>query len=84
MEGQPADDGDNIMPSIKRVIDYSGLPYDRVLNLPTDMFLLMYKNSIMLELESTKEGRDYLGKCKRLNTTEIDMAAIARWKQNGS
>lgn len=72
------------MPSIKRVIDYSGLPYDRVLNLPTDMFLLMYKNSIMLELESTKEGRDYLDKCKRLNTTEIDMGAIARWKHNGS
>lgn len=64
------------MPAIKRVIDYSGLPFQQVLELPTDMFLLMYKNSIMSELESSKEGREYLDKCKRLNTTEIDIAAL--------
>lgn len=68
------------MPAIKRVIDYSGLPFQQVLELPTDMFLLMYKNSIMSELESSKEGREYLDKCKRLNTTEIDIAALRNFQ----
>lgn len=66
------------MPTIKRVIDYSGMDYKHVLELPADVFLLMVKNSIINELESTEEGRDYLEKCKRLNTTTIDKDAIRK------
>ena len=64
------------MPAIKRVIDYSGLDYNSVLNLPCDTFLLMNKNSVMAELESTEEGRQYLADCKRLQQEEPDEEAI--------
>lgn len=64
------------MPSIHRVIHYSGLNYNQVLELPCDVFLLMVKNDYLDELNGTEEGREYLEKCKRLNTTEIDIAAL--------
>lgn len=66
----------DIMSSIKRVIDYSGMDYKHVLELPTDVFLLMLKNSIVNELESTEEGRDYLDECKCLQETKPDRMAI--------
>lgn len=64
------------MPSIKRVIDYSGLNYYEALDLPCDTFQQMLKNSIVDELNSTEEGQEYLAKCKRLNTTEMDIEAL--------
>ena len=66
------------MPAIKRVIDYSGMDYKHVLELPYDVFLLMVKNSVIDELESTEEGREYLQKCKRLNTTGVDKTAFRK------
>lgn len=44
------------------------------------MFQLYLKNSIVDELSRTKEGREYLDKCKRLATTEIDLAAVLELK----
>ena len=64
------------MPSINRVIEYSGLDYNRVLKLPCDVFQLMLKNSIVKELNETEEGREYLSKCERLNTTTMDIKAL--------
>lgn len=58
------------MPAIRRVIQYSGLSYFEVLKLPADTFLLMVKNHYVDELYATEGGREYLDKCKRLNTTE--------------
>lgn len=69
-------EGEELMPSIHRVIHYSGLDYNEVLKLPCDVFLLMVKNDYMDELNSTQEGREYLEKCKRLNTTEMDFSAL--------
>lgn len=71
------------MPTIKRVIDYSGMNFERVLELPTDVFLLMVKDSIISELESTEEGRDYLEKCKRLNTKGVDKTAFRNAMRKG-
>lgn len=66
------------MPSINRVIEYSGLDYHKVLKLPCDVFQLMLKNSIVKELNETEEGREYLSKCERLNTTTMDIKALRK------
>lgn len=71
------------MPSIRRVIEYSGLTFHQVLQLPADMFLLMLKNHIVDELNSTQEGRDYIEKCKRLNTTEPDRKTVKEFTKRG-
>lgn len=72
--------GEELMPSIHRVIEYSGLTYNEVLQLPCDVFLLMVRNHYIDELNSTQEGRDYIEKCKRLNTTEIDIQGIREFQ----
>lgn len=61
-----------IMPGIRRVIEYSGLNFYEVLDLPYDQYLLMMKNAVLTELRSTEAGRDYLKKIERLNTTDTD------------
>ena len=66
------------MPNIHRVIEYSGLNYYQVLELPADLFQLMLKNSIIDELNKTEQGREYLAKCKRLSITEMDIDALHR------
>ncbi len=68
------------MPSIHRVIEYSGLNYNQVLQLPCDVFLLMVRNHYIEELQSTQEGREFLDKCERLNTTEIDIQGIREFQ----
>lgn len=57
---------------------YSNLNYHEVLQLDYDVFLSMNKNAIIEELNETQEGRDYLEKCKRLNTTSIDRKAFRK------
>lgn len=81
LEGREGHDEEQLMPSIRRVIEYSGLTFVDVLQLPTDVFLLMVKNHYLDELQSTQEGRDYLAKCKRLNTTEADRNEVSKFLQ---
>lgn len=81
LEGGEGHDEEQLMPSIRRVIEYSGLTFVDVLQLPTDVFLLMVKNHYLDELQSTQEGRDYLAKCKRLNTTEADRNEVSKFLQ---
>lgn len=69
------------MPSIKRVISYTGLNIKEALELPCDLFQLALKNAIIEELSQTEEGRNYLKDCKRLQITEPDMVSIEKhWK----
>ncbi|WP_297637951.1 hypothetical protein [uncultured Clostridium sp.] len=68
------------MKSIKRVIDYLNISYYQALDLESDVFLLAIKNSIVEELESSEEGREYLETCKRLNTKELDESGFASLK----
>lgn len=69
------------MPSLQRVIAYSGMDYKSVLELPTDIYLLMLKHSIMNDMRATPKGREYLEQCERLQQTEPDMAAIRQYQQ---
>lgn len=62
-----------IMPSVRKVMEYSNLNYHEALSLPCDVFRLMVKNHTVDELSKTEEGREYLAKCERLNTTSIDL-----------
>ena len=66
---------------IKKVIDYLNISYHEALELPTDLFMLAFKNQYILELESTEEGREYLKLCERLNTTELDYNALMDFKK---
>ncbi|MEG2858067.1 MAG: hypothetical protein RR994_05560 [Clostridia bacterium] len=81
LPGDAKAEGEELMPSIHRVIEYSGLDYYGVLELPCDLFLLMAKNSYVDSLRSTQEGWDYLDKCARMSITEPDYAGIKQWKQ---
>lgn len=65
-----------MMPSIKKVMDYGHLSYYEALELPCDIFMLMMKNSTIDTLEQTEEGRKYLSDCERLNTTSIDLGGL--------
>lgn len=69
-----------LMPTIRRVIKYSGLNYHQAIQLPCDLFLLMAKNDYIDELNQSEEGRQYLDKCRRLNTTEIDLEGVKEIK----
>lgn len=71
------------MPSVRRVIAYSGLNYNEVLDLPCDTFMLMNKNAIMDSLRSSDKGREYLNKVKRLNTTDTDVNELRNFNQRG-
>lgn len=67
---------EELLPNIHRVITYSGLNYHEVLELPCDVFMAMLRDCVIEELNSTDEGREYLQKCKRLNSTEIDVDGL--------
>ena len=70
-----------ILPVVRRVIHYSGLNYHQAMQLPCDLFLAMAKNDYVDELNQSEEGREYLEKCKRLNTTDIDMEGLDDFKE---
>lgn len=67
---------EELMPSIRRVVAYSGLDYHKALELPCDVFMLMVKNSYVSELQSTENGRAYLEQCARMKLTEPDIGAL--------
>lgn len=70
-----------MMPSIKRVIDYSKMSYTEVLELPTNVFKLMLKHSVIDSLMQTEEGQKYLKKCERLKATTPDFASLRKKKE---
>lgn len=67
-----------LMPSIKKVADYGNYSINDALDEPCDRFLLMLKNATIDELMKTEEGREYLAKCERLNTTSIDIENLQK------
>ena len=79
--GRDGDSEEALMPAIRRVIQYSGLDYRQVLELPTDVYLCMLRGAVIDELQATEEGRGYLATCERLHQTEPDMPAVRRMRQ---
>lgn len=70
------------MPTLKLVMDYSGLNFHEALELPCDLYLLMVKNATIDKLNQTEEGRDYLAKCERMKMTTPDFKAIRNKMNN--
>ena len=67
---------EEIIPVVLAVAEKSGNSFDEALEMPVDMFLFIYKASVLERLQSTEEGRQYLEKCDRLNNTELDKTAF--------
>lgn len=65
-----------IMPTLKMVMDYSGLNIHQALELPCDMYRLVVKNATIEKLQQTEEGRKYLADCERMKKTTPDFKAI--------
>lgn len=76
--GKKTADKQDFMHSIKAVIDYSGLDYHRVLKMPVDTFMYMYKCAVVSVLEATADGRKYLEDCERLKQTKPDIKGLNR------
>lgn len=49
--------------------------------MPLDVSLMMRKNYFIDKCMETEEGREYLAKVKRLNTTEPDYQGLKEFKQ---
>ena len=63
---------------VHRVAEYARCSFREALELPCDLFALMYKNSIVDRLMETKEGREYLADCERLKQAKLDKAGLHR------
>lgn len=70
--------GYDYMSDIKMVIEYSNMSYNEVLELPIDTFQLMKKNQYISNLNQTKEGRQHLSDCERMQEKSPDIDAIRR------
>lgn len=66
------------MKDIKMVIDYSGLDYFKVLELPVDTFALMRKNYVIDLLQQSEKGREYIEQCERIKVTEPDIDGLRK------
>lgn len=63
------------------VAEYTRMSLMEALDLPCDLFLLCWKNSIVERLGQTQEGRQYLEDCERYRQTRPDMEALRGLKQ---
>lgn len=63
---------------VRAVAAYAGIGFGEALNLPCDLFLLMYKNQYVDRLMESEEGRQYLADCERLKQTKMDRKALRR------
>ena len=79
IEGKPLNV--EFLSGIRDVIEYSGLSFNEVMELPCDLFLLMRKNYVMNKLNETEEGKNYIATCERLNTTKADRAGVKAVKK---
>lgn len=65
---------------VHAVAEYARLTFWQALDLPCDLFLLLYKNAYVERLMQTEEGRQYLEDCERYQQTKPDREALHRLK----
>ena len=63
------------------VAEYAGISLFEALDLPVDLYMLFYKNSVVDRLMQTEAGRQYLEDCERYKQTKPDREALNRLKQ---
>jgi hypothetical protein len=62
------------------VAEYCRISLNEALDLPVDLYMLCYKNSVVDRLMQTEEGRQYLDDCERYKQTKPDLAGLRRLK----
>lgn len=66
---------------IKAIIDYSGLSYNEVINLPISLFLLLKKDAWLNTLKTSQSGREFLQTLYTLQRTDPDYDAIRKFNE---
>lgn len=58
------------------MIDYLNISIFEVQEMPLDIYLYFVREAYIYKLEQTKEGREYLDNCWRMEQTKPDRAKI--------
>lgn len=64
----------------KAVSDYSGVPLDKVLDLPYSVYKLYLRDSWIANMSRSEEGRKFLETCWRIGQTTADEVAIKKYQ----
>lgn len=62
--------------SEKLVIDYLNISIFDIQDMPIDIYLFFMREAFLTKMMETKEGRDYLADCWRLEQTKPDRQKI--------
>lgn len=65
---------------LRRISRYSGLDFEKIMDLPYSYFLLLNKESWIESWMQTENGRDFLKALWRLQQTEADIEAVHRFQ----
>jgi len=78
--GSTEGDDIEIMKNVAYLMKASSMGYREVMELPYQIFLSLLKQFMILELENSEEGREYLQQCKILTTKDADLTRIRKLK----
>lgn len=68
---------------IKSISEYTGLDFNKVMDLPYPLFLLYRRDAWIFSLNQTEKGVEFLKTIWRLQQTEPDMDAINKFSRKG-
>lgn len=71
---------ENISGEVKAIADYTGLSFEKVMNLPYSLFLLYRRESWIFNNMRSEPGRKLLKDLIRFQTTKADMHAVRAYK----
>ena len=67
----------------KAVSDYSGVPLDKVQDLPYSQYKLYLRDAWLSNMSRNEEGRKFLETCWRIRQTSADEQAIEKYQSYG-
>lgn len=67
----------------KAVSDYSGVPLDKVLDLPYSQFRLYLRDAWLSNMNMSEDGKKFLETCWRIRQTKADENAIKEYQKYG-
>lgn len=67
----------------KAVSDYSGVPLDKVQDLPYSQYKLYLRDAWLSNMSRNEEGRKFLETCWRIRQTSADETAIEKYQSYG-
>ena len=67
----------------KAVSDYSGVPLDKVQDLPYAQYKLYLRDAWLANMSKSEDGRKFLETCWRIRQTSADEKAIEKYQRYG-